>query len=157
MTDPSLGTLSDDRLCQLARQKGTPLWVYSLERVRQNAAWLQEAFASYPTTIAYAMKACAMLAVLRTVAEAGLSLEAASGHEYGLAREAGASGERIVLNGPLKTTEDLERAFTEGARVNVDSLSELDDVIRVAGGRRLPVGLRVHFPVGGGHAGDRFG
>src|SRR5206468_11597694 len=37
------------------------------------------------------------------------------------------------------------------------SLSELDDVIRVAGGRPLPVGLRVHFPVVDGHAADRFG
>src|SRR5437879_13493028 len=102
MTDPSLGTLSDDNLCRLARQKGTPLWVYSLERVRQNANWLREAFAPYPSTIAYAVKACAMPAVLRTVAEAGLSLEAASGHEYGLAREAGACGERILPNWPLK-------------------------------------------------------
>jgi len=149
--------LGDDNLCRVARRYGTPLWVYSLERVRQNAAWLREAFAPYPTTIAYAMKACALPQVLSTVAEAGLSLEAASGHEYVQARQAGASGERIVLNGPLKTDDDLVRAFEEGALVNVDSPSELEQTIRVAGGRPLPVGLRVHFPVLEGHAPDRFG
>jgi diaminopimelate decarboxylase len=157
MTNSGLSFLSADSLCRLAQQHGTPLWVYSLERVRQNAAWLREAFAPYPTTVAYAIKACALPEVLRTLANAGLSLEAASGHEYALAREAGASGERIVLNGPLKTAEALERAFSEGARVNIDSASELEDVIRVARGRRLPVGLRVHFPVIDGHAADRFG
>jgi len=152
-----LSFLSSDNLCRLASRHRTPLWVYSLAQVRQNAGQLVNAFSPYPTTIAYAIKACALPSVLRTAVQAGLSLEAASGYEYGLARDAGAPGDRIVFNGPLKTADELERTFSEGARLNVDSLTELEEVILLAGGRPLAVGLRVHFPVIEGHAPDRFG
>src|SRR5581483_7182575 len=140
--------LDADNLRQLATEHGTPLWVYSLDRVRGNAAALTSAFAAYPRTrIAYAVKANALPSVLGVLADAGLSFDAASGHEYELARQAGASGDRIVFNGPLKTDAELERAFAERAVVNVDSFDELRRIVALSRGRRWPVGLRVHFSV----------
>jgi diaminopimelate decarboxylase len=67
-----------------------------------------------------------------------------SGGELHLARAAGFEDERIVFNGVAKAENEIESALSIKA-INVDSLFELERILRVAQstGRRANVALRV--------------
>lgn len=133
---------------------GTPSWIVDLDRVTQNARELSRIAGE--GAISYAIKANDHPAVLRAAKRGDVKAEAASGREYGLARGAGFSGAEIVLNGPLKTDDDLDLAFAEGALVNADSLDELRRMIaRPSSAKRI--GVRVQSNLIEGAVGDRFG
>ena len=61
-----------------------------------------------------------------------------------MARDLGYPGEGIVYNSPFNTVNELERAQTEGALVNLNDETELEQMIGIAGGsERRPVGIRI--------------
>ncbi|MEY9872058.1 diaminopimelate decarboxylase [Streptacidiphilus sp. MAP12-33] len=100
----------------------------------------------------FAAKACALVPVLRLLAEAGLGCEVASAGELALARAAGFPAERIVLDSPAKTTAELAQALALGVAVNADNLGEVERIAAL-----LPtappvsvLGLRINPQVGAG-------
>ena len=68
---------------ELAREHGTPLFVFSESRIRHNIARLQkaESVIGCPLKICYAAKAMSTMAILRTVKGAGIDIEVNSGGE----------------------------------------------------------------------------
>ncbi len=123
---------------------GAPVLVYSSARLRDN---IQRATAAaeasrYPTRIHFALKACYLIGVVRLVREAGLGVEVMSGFEYALARRIGFTPDQVIVNGPAKRPEFLERAARDGvAVINVESLPEV--AFLEALGRRLGNAIRV--------------
>ena len=63
------------RLADLAREHGTPLFVYSQAAMLSALSAYQRGFAGRKAKICYAMKANSSLAVLQVFARAGLSAE----------------------------------------------------------------------------------
>jgi diaminopimelate decarboxylase len=133
---------------------GTPVWIFDVDRIVENARTLREALGV--GTISYAIKANDHPAVLEAAKRGGIGAEAASGREYALARAAGFSGAEIVFNGPLKTDEELSGALAEGALINADSLEEVARIGEIAGDDAR-VGIRVQSNLIEGAVGDRFG
>ncbi|KNB54364.1 diaminopimelate decarboxylase [Streptomyces caatingaensis] len=134
--------------------------------IRASAASLREAFAEVRTgrpgsggvLHAFAVKAAALVPVLRLLAEEGLGCEVASPGELALARAAGVPAGRIVLDSPAKTTAELREALALGVAVNVDSRAELDRLDALVGPAGpgpagSPLGVRVNPQVGGGAIG----
>lgn len=118
-------------------------------------ARLDELTAAFPagTLHAVAIKANALVAVLRRCVERGAGLEAASWEEVALAVAAGCEPSRIVYDSPAKTRTEIGRALRAGVHVNADSLDELDRIIEVRAEHpesTATVGLRVNPAVGGG-------
>jgi len=68
----------DVSLEELARQHGTPLYVYSAGQIRERLRLFQEAFSSTPSTVCFAVKSNSSLAILRLLAESGTDLAIAS-------------------------------------------------------------------------------
>ncbi|MBI3781582.1 MAG: hypothetical protein HY278_11100, partial [candidate division NC10 bacterium] len=100
----------------IVTQLGTPLLVYSSARLRDN---ISEAIAAgracpHPIRIHFALKACYLIGVVSLVREAGLNVEVMSEFEYLLARRVGFTPDQVVVNGPAKRGEFLERAVTDG-------------------------------------------
>ncbi|WP_160132669.1 diaminopimelate decarboxylase [Halococcus salsus] len=150
--NPAVRRLSDwsaARLRDLAGEYESPLYVVDLERVRENATRLREAFPD--AAIDYAVKANARKPVLETLADEGLGAECASAGEVVRAHEAGFSTLRYTAVNPpardLDRVTDLaaerEITITVGAR---DTLTRLAD--RGWTGR---VYLRANPAVGAGH------
>ena len=132
----------------LAEQYGTPLFIYSESRLRENARRLQNAFKSLhsKTKVCYASKACTNVAILQILKSEGLSVEINSGGEMFKALTAGFDPKDICLNGVSKTDNELKRALEIGIKViNIDSVFELGRVIKIAEtlARRAQVALRV--------------
>ncbi len=137
----------------LAREYGTPLFVFSEKRINENVERLRiAARAAFPRAkICYAAKANSVSAVLRTVKRAGGDIEVNSGGELYKALKCGFGPEQIVFNGVSKTDEEITLAVESGIyALNVDSLYELDQVIRVARrlGRVAHIALRLVPEIG---------
>lgn len=113
---------------ELANEYGTPLFVFSEARIRQNIERLKRAenFIDCPLKVCYAAKANSNMAILRTIKESGGDLEVNSGGELWKALKAGFTGEQIIFNGTSKEIWEIEAAIDAGIyAIQVDSLYEL--------------------------------
>ena len=111
----------------LAREHGTPLYVYSETELRARAAEYREAFG--PGAVSYAGKAFLCGAMARLVADEGLHLDVATGGELQLALHAGFPAARIVFHGNNKSDAELLLALERGVgRIVADSFDELDRI-----------------------------
>jgi diaminopimelate decarboxylase len=108
----------------LAREYGTPLYVYDEEDFRSRCREFASAFSD--GDVYYAGKAFLCLEVARWVAEEGLGLDVCSGGELALARRAGFPVERIAFHGNNKSIEELTDALDAGVgHLVLDSYEEI--------------------------------
>lgn len=138
---------------RLAREVGTPFYVYSAAGVRRAYRAYADAFADLPATICYALKANSNQAVLRVLANEGAGADVVSGGELKRALAAGIPASRVVFSGVGKTDGELAYALRRGVgQINVESDVELDALDRVARrlGKRPHVSLRVNPDVDAG-------
>ncbi len=118
----------------LAAEFGTPAYIFSVEEMRRRAAAYQSAFAAHTDDfeILFASKALPVTAVYRLFAEAGLSVDVASGGELTMALAAGYAPERIYMHGNNKTDAEIELASRSGVgHLIVDSFDEIERCERV--------------------------
>ncbi|MBP6898979.1 MAG: diaminopimelate decarboxylase [Burkholderiaceae bacterium] len=140
-------------LAALAREHGTPLYVYSRGAMRSAAAAYQRALAGRPHLLCYAMKANSSLAVLRHFADMGLGFDIVSAGELARVIAAGGDPAKVVFSGVGKRPDEMRAALQAGVRCfNVESDSELRLLSQVASamGRTAPVSLRVNPDVDAG-------
>src|SRR5690606_16652628 len=143
------GALYCDRvpLADLAADQGTPLYVYSASIITERYRAIAEAFASYPHSLHYALKANSTLAVARLLRSLGAGADANSGGEIDVALRAGFIPEQIVFTGVGKTTAELVQAVELGVMtINSESAGEIEriDALASARGLRARVALRVN-------------
>src|ERR1700704_1865233 len=101
-------------LIELAREHGTPLYVYDEATVRQRASEYVAAMGSAGQVL-YSAKAFASPRFLRVVAEEGLGLDVVSAGALNPALKSGHTGDRVHFLGNNKSREDLEAAYSAGA------------------------------------------
>lgn len=107
-------------------------------------------------TLAYSYKTNYLPAFVNRAHELGAWSEVVSRYEYDYARGLGIPGDRIIFNGPVKSTADVALALDEGASVHVDSLAEVETLLAARPRRSpAPVGIRCHL--GDNTPGSRFG
>lgn len=146
----------DVSLEAVARELGTPAYVYSDATLRRHYNALAEAFTGRNVLIAFAVKANSNIGVLATLASEGAGADVVSGGEMLRALEAGIPANRIVFSGVAKTAEEMKLGLERGIhQFNVESLPELHRLSAVAAslGKRAPIAFRVNPHVeAGGHA-----
>ena len=132
------------RVSDLAREYGTPLFVYDEAHIR---ARCREAVAAFGVdNVVYASKAFLCSAMARLVSDEGLLLDVASGGELFVAMRAGVPADRCVLHGNNKSLDELEMAMVEGVRhIVVDSFDEITRIesLRARGLRAPKLMIRV--------------
>jgi len=141
------------RLDAIAREHGTPLYVYSAESIRRAYRALDEAFNGYPHRVHYALKANSSLAVVRVLADIGSAVDANSIGEIELALRAGFQPSDIVFTGVGKTPDEIDRAVALQLKaINAESAGELERIDRAAQARgtRVRVALRVNPDINSG-------
>lgn len=152
----------------LAREHGTPLFVYSKQWMLDALAAYQRGFEGRSALICYAMKANSSLGVLRVFAEAGCGFDIVSGGELARVLAVGADPAKIIFSGVGKTRAEMRQALAAGiACFNVESEAELDvlNEVALAEGRRAPISIRInpnvdpktHPYISTGLKGNKFG
>ena len=146
----------DVSLEAIARELGTPAYVYSDATLRRHYNVLAEAFANRNVLIAFAVKANSNIGVLATLASLGCGADVVSGGELLRALEAGIPANRIVFSGVAKTAEEMRLGLAKGIhQFNVESMPELHRLATIAQemGKRAPIAFRINPHVeAGGHA-----
>lgn len=136
-------------LVQLAREYGTPLWVYDAATIRARIDELRRF-----DVIRYAQKACSNLHILKLMREAGAMVDAVSLGEIERSFAAGftADGEPegVVFTADLIDRATLAVVLRHRVTVNAGSLDMLERIGRHSPGHR--VWLRINPGFGHGHS-----
>ena len=160
--------LGDVSLTDIAKDVGTPAYVYNAEAIRSRYRSLDRALGALPHRICFAVKANSNLAVLRILRDLGAGADIVSSGEMARALAAGFAPEQIVFSGVGKTADELRSAVRAGVgHLNVESPEELELVGRIAEAERAQVriGIRVnpdvttetHPYISTGKSGIKFG
>ena len=134
-------------LTRIARQAGTPSYVYSRRAIRDRYRRLESAFAAVDPMICYSLKANDNLSLLRILQEEGSGFDVVSGGELFRLQQIGADPRRIVFSGVGKTVRELETALEWGLfSINVESRQELELLAKLSRrtGREARVAIRIN-------------
>lgn len=132
---------------RIAREFGTPCYVYSRAALEESLAAYQRALADVPHLICYAVKANSNLAVLDILARLGAGFDIVSVGELERVVAAGGDPAKTVFSGVGKTASEMRRALELGIHCfNLESAAELEVLNTVAGelGLVAPVSVRVN-------------
>jgi diaminopimelate decarboxylase len=138
-------------LADLARQHGTPLWVYDAATIQSRVAALQQF-----DTVRFAQKANSNTHLLRLLREQGVAVDAVSLGEIERALAAGFQPglyngrAEIVFTADLLDHATLARVVELGIPVNCGSIDMLGQLAAVSPGH--PVWLRINPGFGHGHS-----
>jgi diaminopimelate decarboxylase len=147
------GTLYFDGVsaAELAEAFDTPLYVISENRIRDNYRRLHNALTSNYEKIRvyYAAKANSNLSVLKILETEGACLDAVSPGEVFMALTTGFLPERILFTGTSVRNDELKFLADSNITVNVDSLSQLERLLKI----KVPnvLSVRVNPEIGAGH------
>lgn len=136
-------------LSRVARNVGTPFYIYSLKTVMNRFEQFDDAFRAHSHLICYALKANSNPAVLRALAKSGAGADIVSQGELLAVLKAGFSSERIVFSGVGKRDEEIAAAVRHKIlMLNAESHSEIARIsqiaLRLGRRRRVPVALRIN-------------
>src|SRR4029078_1552762 len=96
---------------RIAKEAGTPCYVYSHATLIRHIRGYDSAFKSVPHLIAFAMKANSNLAILRLMAKEGSGVDIVSGGELFRALKAGVAPSKIVFAGVGKNADEIRDAL----------------------------------------------
>ncbi|MEI7723953.1 MAG: diaminopimelate decarboxylase [Bacteroidota bacterium] len=156
LSDDSIGrALRQALLKGLIRVEDTSALFYDLSFLKSRIELLTSCFP--PSALhGLAIKANPLARIMEFVREIGpnIGVEAASIGEVTMALNLGYRPDKVVYDSPVKTIADLEFACNSGIHINVDNLSELERVKKIAltGSPALKgsIGIRINPQVGMG-------
>lgn len=136
-------------LKRLAKEYGTPLFVYSKKELVKQAKTILKVAAPYGLTVRYAMKANPHPEILQILREQGIRIDASSGYEAEAAIKAGFKGSDILLTSQ-QLPRNLKELIGKNVQFNATSLHQLEEYGRTAPGTSASV--RLNPGIGSGHS-----
>jgi diaminopimelate decarboxylase len=157
-------SLSQEQLIDIARQFGTPVYVYHAEKIKEQYEKLKSAFSSIDTKFFYACKALTNINILKYIDSLGCGIDCSSVNEVKLAVHAGVPKEKILYTSNGISFDEIEEVANQGVHINIDSLSNLEKFGKKFG-KNYPVGARIrpnilaggNLKISTGHERSKFG
>lgn len=145
----------------MIEQYGSPLFVISERTIRRTYQNAIRAFKTrYPKVqFAWSYKTNYLNAVCKVFHQEGSWAEVVSGFEYRKALGNRVPGNKIIFNGPEKTTEELKLAIENESLIHIDHFDELYQLIELSETctKKPRVAIRVNMDTGIYPMWDRFG
>ena len=132
---------------RIAREVGTPFYLYSHRTLRNHFRVFDAAFAEVPHIVCFAVKANSNTAILRLFVREGGGVDLVSGGELYRALKAGVDPGKVVYSGVGKREDEIDFALKTGILMfNVESAQELETINDRAAmlGVRAGIALRVN-------------
>lgn len=120
--------IQDYPCIKIARDFGTPTYVYNLNRVRENYQRIKRCLTEHSdrkVDIYYALKANFNPEILETIASEGACSDVLSIFEAEFALQAGFPSQRIMFTGTSVTDEAMKYMLDKDILINIDSFSQL--------------------------------
>lgn len=156
--------MNEQNLLEIARDYGSPVYVYDAEKILSQYDRLTNAFGNIDDLrINYAVKALSNISVLKLLKTRGAGLDTVSIQEVKLGLEAGFEPSKILYTPNGVSLEEIEEVTKLGVQINIDNLSILEQY-----GTRHPhepvcIRINPHVMAGGntnisvGHIDSKFG
>lgn len=159
-----LEPLSHKQLVGIAKEYGTPLYVYHAEKITDQFTKLKDAFQKSKTRFFYASKALTNINILKHIHSLGCHIDCSSINEVKLAIHAGFEKQNILYTSNGIAFSEIEEAVSLGVNINIDSLSNLGKFGNKYG-HSYPVGIRLrpnimaggNLKISTGHEKSKFG
>lgn len=156
--------LSNEQLVALAKEFGTPLYVYHTEKIKEQYERLSKAFSKSNVVFFYACKALTNISVLKYIRSLGANIDCSSINEVKLALHAGFMPRQVLYTSNGIAFDEIEEAAKLGVNINIDSLSNLEKFGKKFG-HSYPVGIRLrpnimaggNIKISTGHDKSKFG
>ena len=131
----------------LAKKFNTPMYCYSLKKIKENILSLKNHFRKIDPLICYAVKANTNINLLKEIKSFNLGADVVSVGELMKALKAGISPRKIVFSGVGKTTSEIEYAISKNILlINAESKSEILEIEKIAKKKRkiVDIGIRLN-------------
>ena len=156
--------LSKEQLIDIAKEFGTPVYIYHAEKIEEQLNELNTAFKDCKAKFFYAAKALTNINILKLMDTLGAGIDCVSIHEVKLALKAGFTPDRILFTPNCVDFEEIEAGKNLNVHLNIDSISMLERFGNKYG-NTYPVCIRLnpHIMAGGnfkistGHVDSKFG
>jgi len=136
-------------LLDIANEYGTPVYVYNLDKVKEN---YQKLFNSIPyenKKILFAMKSNFNVDILKTLRYLKCGIDAVSTEEIAYALDLGFKSEDILFTGIGISNEDIKYCISRGIVPNVGSIDLLERISKNYPG--INISIRINPDFGHGH------
>lgn len=156
--------ITDQQLKDIAKEFGTPVYIYHAETIARQYDKLKDAFKGHPTKFFYACKALTNINVLKYLKSLGASIDCVSINEVKLALKAGFDTKEILFTPNCVDFDEIVAAVDMGVNINIDNIGMLERFGNKYG-NSYPVCIRInpHIEAGGnykistGHIDSKFG
>ncbi|WP_215225314.1 diaminopimelate decarboxylase [Echinicola shivajiensis] len=151
-------------LLDIAKEFGTPVYVYDGQKILDQVAALKSAFSTVNLKIKYATKALSNINILKLMKKAGTGVDAVSIEEVKLCLHVGYTPEEIMYTPNCVSFEEIQQAVDLGVMINIDNIPMLEH-FGTYYGNTVPICIRLnpHILAGGnakisvGHIDSKFG
>ena len=149
---PLSSLISNQSLLEkIAKKFGTPLYVYSEDRLKENISRLSNAIRNSFKNhqIYYAVKANSNIHIISTLKESlnDLGCDCSSPGELYAAKKSGVEMSDCVYTGNYESIDDLKTAYESGCEINLDDLSSFNRLENIG----IPKYISFRLNPGKGH------
>lgn len=141
--------ISDDKVFELIKKYGSPLYVYDENTLRLRCREMKNLLPNKNFRVNYSIKANSNLTLLKIVKDEGLDVDAMSPGEIFLQLRAGFAPEQILFIENNVSAQEMQYAIDRKVLISVDSLSQLDLYGKINPGS--DVAVRFNAGIGAGH------
>ena len=156
--------MNQETLLQIAKDYGSPLYVYDAHKIKEQYNRLTAAFSKVnKLKINYAAKALTNISVLKFINKLGAGLDTVSIQEVRLGIHAGFVPEKIIYTPNGVSLEEIEEVAKLGVQINIDNLSILEQFGTKHPNTPVCIRINPHIMAGGntnisvGHIDSKFG
>ena len=156
--------LSKEQLIDIAKEFGTPVYIYHAEKIEEQLNELNNAFKDCKAKFFYACQSFNQYQYFKTDEKLGAGIDCVSINEVKLALKAGFTPDKILFTPNCVDFEEIEAGKNLNVHLNIDSISMLERFGNKYG-NTYPVCIRLnpHIMAGGnfkistGHVDSKFG
>ena len=132
---------------KLAKKFGTPSYIYSEKKIKENIDKFKKNFSSIRPLICFSVKSNANKEILKIMNKKGLGADVVSKGEMERALKSGIDPKKIVFSGVGKKSDEIKFAIDKNILlINAESLNEIKEIEKIAKlkKKRIKVGIRLN-------------
>ena len=132
---------------KIAKKYGTPVYSYSLKKIKNNIQNFKNYFKSFNPLICFSVKSNSNLEILKQINKMGLGADVVSQGEMMKALRAKINSKKIVFSGVGKTSKEISYAIDKKVLlINAESQSEIEEIQRIAKSKKkiVDIGIRLN-------------
>ena len=140
-------TIEKIGLQKIAKKFGTPFYLYSYSKLKENINNFKKSFRFFSPLICFAVKSNTNVHIIREIKKLGLGADVVSMGELMMALKAGINPNKIVFSGVGKTSSEIKFAIDKKILlINAESLSEIKEINKIAKAknRKIRIGVRLN-------------